>query len=262
MKSQFLLTATILLALGTTNQTQAQRDQPPDKKDPPKTSEFKPLEINNELNANDVNDGKLNQPSKKYTVKLVKDKTYIIELNSTDFDAYLRLLDKNGKQLAEDDDSGGDLNSLILYVPTETADHEVVAITLDGQLGKFTLKVREFIIKGEAKPRAVGNGVNLNEQIGNNDKAQYSNKLGKLYSFEFKAGSTYTIDLGSQVFDSYLYLFDGKSGKLLAQDDDSGGNLDSRIVYRAERDGVYHVFATSLGGRDTGAFTLSVRKND
>src|ERR1022692_2091422 len=93
-----------------------------DKKDEPKTGNapaFKPIEIKNELDQDDPKDDKLNNPSKKYTVKLHKDKTYVIDLESKDFDAYLRLLDKKGKQLAEDDDGGGDLNSQIVHAATE-----------------------------------------------------------------------------------------------------------------------------------------------
>jgi hypothetical protein len=235
-----------------------------DGKDQPKsdkTPAFKPIDINNELTGTDANDPKLTQPAKKFTIKLHKDKTYIIDLVSKDFDAFLRLLDKNGKEVAEDDDGGGDLNARIIYSPTETADHEIVAATLDGQLGKFNLKVREFQLKGEAKPREVGkDGVSVTNNINQQDASDIG-KLGKLFSVTLKKGQTYTIDLESGDLDAYLYLFDGKS-RLLAQDDDSGGGLNSRIVYRAEQDGVFHILATSLGGDETGEFTLKVRKND
>ena len=240
---------------------------PTPKKDEPKIEKkaagFKPVEINDELNAGDPNDPKLNNPSKKYAVKLAKGKTYVIDMVSKDFDAYLRLLDKNGKQLDEDDDGGGDTNARIIYTTTESANFEIVATTFDGQLGKFNLQVREFVLKGEAKAREVGNGININDQIAMGDVSPLG-KLGKVYSVQLKKGQTYTIDLEGQALDSYLYLFDAKN-KLLAQDDDSGGGvngLDSRIVFRADHDGVYHLLATSLDGAETGGFSLSVRKND
>ena len=77
----------------------------------------------------------------------------------------------------------------------------------------------------------------------------------------YTAGQTYTIDLESATMDSYLYLFDSKTA-LLAQDDDSGGDLNSRITFRADADGVYHIIATTLGGDETGDFTLKVRKGE
>jgi hypothetical protein len=222
---------------------------------------FKPIEINAELNQNDAKDEKLQNPCKVYPVKLQKDKTYLIDLVSQDFDAYLRLLDKKGNQLAEDDDAGGNLNARIIHSIDADGDYQIVATSFDGAVGKFSLKVRELTLKGEAKPRAVGkDGITLTEQINQNSVSDLG-KLGKLYSVQLQAGKMYTIDLESATMDSYLYLFDGKS-KLLAQDDDSGGDLNSRIVFRAERDGVYHIFATTLEGDETGEFTLKIRKND
>lgn len=246
----------LVLALSVLQAKPIQKDQ---KGEEPKTADkaFKPVEINNELNGNDPNDPKLNNPSKKYTVKLAKDKTYLIDLVSTDFDAYLRLLDKAGNQLAEDDDSGGNLNARIVHSIDKDGDYQIVVTSFDGQLGKFSLKVREFVLKGEEKPREVGkDGLSVNGQINQQDMSAVG-KLGKVYSVQLKKGQTYTIDLASGDFDAYLFLFDGKS-KLLAQDDDSGGGTDSRIVFRAEADGVYHIIATSLDGDDTGEFSLKV----
>lgn len=250
-----------LLIAGGVLQAKPAKDGTDEAKKTDQSAAFKPIEISGELAGTDANDPKLNQPAKKFTVKLHKDKTYIIDLVSKDFDAFLRLLDKNGKELAEDDDGGGDLNARVIYSPTESADHEIVAATFDGQVGKFSLKVREFKLKAEAKPREVGkDGVNVTNNINQQDVSDIG-KLGKLFSVSLKKGQTYTIDLQSGDLDSYLYLFDSKS-KLLAQDDDSGGDLNSRIVFQAPQDGVFHILATSLIGDETGEFTLKVRKNE
>jgi Bacterial pre-peptidase C-terminal domain len=464
--------AVLLLVLGGILQAK------PDRTDEPKPeSPFKPIEIKNELKNSDPNDDKLNKPAKKYTVKLAKDKAYVVDLTSSDFDPYLRVLEKSGAQLVEDLEGSGNGVSRLVVNPTDSGDHQIVVTSFDGEVGKFvlkvrelnlqgeakardigkkgldindqvaekdatdlgafskvlsvnlkagksymieadskdfdcqlylfnlknkllgqdharvfhsptadgehrivvssldsmegkfTLKVRELNIKGEAKPRAVGknglkhkddidektstelgdfsrvvsvklkagqpymfdvksddfdtelyvfdgkskllaqdhakvfhvpaangvhhlvvksfdskegkfnldvqefnlegeakprdlgkNGLTIKGQINANDDTPVG-KAGKVYSVEMKAGQTYTIELNSPDLDSYLYLFDAKSA-LLAQDDDSGGELNSRIVYRAERDGIYHIIATSLGGMDTGEFTLKVRKRE
>jgi hypothetical protein len=251
---------TVFLAIGLLHAKPVQ----PDKKGEPKkgkTEAFKPIEINEALAATDVNDPKLDKPAKRYTVKLQKDKTYIIDLVATDFDPYLRLLNKKGDELAEDDDGGGMLNSRIIYAPKESEDHQVVVATFDGDVGKFNLKVREFALKGEAKAREVGkDGFTITANIAQGDVSALG-KLGRLYSVQLKAGETYMIDLESATMDSYLYLFDSKN-KMLAQDDDSGGDLNSRITYRAAADGVFHVIASSLDGDETGEFTLKVRKGE
>jgi peroxiredoxin len=79
----------------------------------------------------------------------------------------------------------------------------------------------------------------------------------KIYRVEFKAGRVYTIDMSSRQFDSYLRLEDS-AGRQLDEDDDSGGNLDARIIFNCTKDGEYRVIATSLG-EATGNYTLSIK---
>jgi hypothetical protein len=72
------------------------------------------------------------------------------------------------------------------------------------------------------------------------------------------AGTTYTIDLASDDFDSYLLLLD-RNGNILAEDDDSGGGLDARIVYRPRVSGTYQIVVTTYRAGERGAYSLTVR---
>jgi hypothetical protein len=74
-----------------------------------------------------------------------------------------------------------------------------------------------------------------------------------------EAGKTYTIDLKSKVFDSYLFLRDA-AGNVIAEDDDSGGGLDARIIFSCLVSGSYQIEATSLNRQGAGAFELEVRE--
>jgi hypothetical protein len=81
-----------------------------------------------------------------------------------------------------------------------------------------------------------------------------------LYSFHFTEGRTYTIDLRSDAFDAYLRLED-PSGKIVAEDDDSGGGKtmhDARIVYKAPRSGNFTVVCTSYNSNAKGPYTLTI----
>jgi Ca2+-binding EF-hand superfamily protein len=89
------------------------------------------------------------------------------------------------------------------------------------------------------------------------DQTYRGKKTFWILTVKLEAGKTYQIDHMSNAFDAYLYLED-PAGELLAEDDDSGGGLNSRITHRAATTGTYHIIATSLGGRP-GAFSLSVR---
>lgn len=81
----------------------------------------------------------------------------------------------------------------------------------------------------------------------------------KVYPMEFEAGKSYTIHLLSQVFDPYLRIEDD-AGKNLAEDDDSGGNLNARLVFAPARKGRYRIVVTSFRPA-SGPFTLAVEEH-
>ncbi len=83
----------------------------------------------------------------------------------------------------------------------------------------------------------------------------------KVRTLKLIAGATYTIDLESTDFDCYLRLED-PSGKQVAEDDDSGGRLNSRIVYTPETDGIYRIIITTCDPDQTGSYRLSVYQKD
>jgi thiol-disulfide isomerase/thioredoxin len=81
----------------------------------------------------------------------------------------------------------------------------------------------------------------------------------KVHKVNLVAGKTYAIDLRSTSFDAYLRL-DGPDGKKLAEDDDSGGRLNARIVHKPAADGEYRVIATMFQPGKLGKYTLTVRE--
>jgi hypothetical protein len=85
------------------------------------------------------------------------------------------------------------------------------------------------------------------------------NSHHKVHTFKMKAGVTYVIDLVSRDFDAFLRLEDS-AGKQLAQDDDSGGGLNARIVFKAEHPDSYRIIATTFVAGGTGKYTLTVKE--
>jgi hypothetical protein len=83
----------------------------------------------------------------------------------------------------------------------------------------------------------------------------------KAFPIKMKAKTFYVIDMvrsgDDEQFDPFLYLEDG-DGKIVAFDDDSGGNLNARIVFQPRRAGDYRIIASTLMPA-TGAFTLTIR---
>jgi hypothetical protein len=75
------------------------------------------------------------------------------------------------------------------------------------------------------------------------------------------AGKTYVIDMVSpnqKALDPFLVLSDA-AGKKLAEDHDSGGGLNARMIFRADQDGIFRIRATTFNAGH-GAFTLTVRE--
>jgi peroxiredoxin len=84
----------------------------------------------------------------------------------------------------------------------------------------------------------------------------------KTYKFKMMKDMTYQIDMKSKKVDSYLRLEDS-AGKQLAEDDDSGGFPDARIIFKAPKDDTYVIICTTFGcttfgQAETGEFTLTV----
>jgi Bacterial pre-peptidase C-terminal domain len=79
---------------------------------------------------------------KNFKIELKGGTTYVIQLNSKDFDAYLRLVDAAGKEVANDDDGAMDgLNARITYRCDKAGEYTIVATTFDrSETGEFQLR--------------------------------------------------------------------------------------------------------------------------
>ncbi len=85
----------------------------------------------------------------------------------------------------------------------------------------------------------------------------------KAYPVQLKKGTTYIVDMvkkkAGDSLDPYLYL-ENPTKQIVAQDDDSGGDRNARIVFRAPADGEYRIIASCLTPQGSvGDYTLTVR---
>jgi hypothetical protein len=98
------------------------------------------------LTGNDAKDKvRAGCASKVYAdVKLTGGVSYTFDLLSNDFDAFIRIENSAGRQVAEDDDSGGHFNSRLIFRPQQGDTFRVIVTTCDpGQTGGYALFVRE-----------------------------------------------------------------------------------------------------------------------
>ena len=101
-------------------------------------------EVTGQLTKDDAKDTiRKTSVCKVYTIKLAAGKDYQIDMVSKAIDAFLRLEDEKGKQLAQDDDGGDGLNARILFNAPAAGTYRIIATTFLGGLGDFTLTVKE-----------------------------------------------------------------------------------------------------------------------
>lgn len=120
-------------------------------------------------------------------------------------------------------------------------------------LAVIALAIMPFAASAQAAPIEVGDTVT---------GALTTDAPESMYSLTVTADASIQITLTSDDFDTYLVLSD-EDGNEIATDDDSAGNLNSRISYLFTDDGTYTITATSYsahhgGTARTGAYTLSV----
>jgi hypothetical protein len=141
--------AACLLQSGLVAGEKKKKDNEPEKK----KEAVKDTTVNGELTNTDVKDKvKTDCYCKTYTYKMVGGRTYEIVMRSKDLDSWLRLEDAAGKNLAEDDDSGGDLDSLISFKATKSSDYTIICTTFSAsETGKFVLTVKDVTV-GDANP--------------------------------------------------------------------------------------------------------------
>ncbi|NEQ71759.1 MAG: trypsin-like serine protease [Okeania sp. SIO2C9] len=83
------------------------------------------------------------------------------------------------------------------------------------------------------------------------------NSYYDLYAFEGLAGQKISIDMSSNKIDSYLILL-SSNGQELAQDDDSGGEKNARIVITLPENGTYKLLANSYEAGESGEYQLKI----
>ncbi len=195
-----------------------------------------------------------------------------IEMSSADVDSYLILLSPQGRDMAQDDDSGGERNARLQFVLPEDGTYTVLANSYGTrETGTYNLKVAEGSgSSGSAATRPNPSGgqgqvpvsslpirtqgiLGANSQILPADGSRYEEHV-----FEGSAGQRIVITLESRDFDPYLALI-GPDESLIGENDDvSQNSLDAGLSVTLPADGLYRVLANTYDASGSGRYTLSV----
>lgn len=148
-----------------------------------------------------------------YGLKLKRGEAVAIELESTSFDAYLSLRDKDGSVIVENDDNGTDLNSRIIFLPEATGTYYLIGTSVDGRGGEYRLRVTPSMVNTEQANELIADAVT-------------SGRIHESSNFDIEA---------QRLFESYSFSAQGKERlqfDLLADAED--GDLSIKLLRRGE----------------------------
>ena len=156
--------------------------------------------------------------------------------------------------MAQDDDSGGSLNSLIAFTPTTAGTYYLGAMDYGTGAGAYTLSARssndDFPWSDSTAGRvAVNQGATSGTIDSNGDR--------DMFRVDLVANTTYVFDLARTsggLADPFLLLYN-PDVDLIVGDDDSGGSLNAQIRFTASVTGAYFLGATDYGSGG-GGYTI------
>lgn len=100
------------------------------------------VDVTGRLAVEDPRDAaRRDSPHRVHGVKLEAGVGYVIDLQSPDFDTYLRVENSAGVQLAEDDDGGDERNSRLVFTPPRSDEYRLIVTTFRGGSGAYHLHV-------------------------------------------------------------------------------------------------------------------------
>lgn len=220
--------------------------------------------INSTMDANDAVLTSDNSPIEIYRVRVRAGQSVVATMHSTAFQPTLSVGDVQNGDTCES-----------CSFPSDSSDHDATArksATADGYIyirantmnagdsGAYSLKV-EVVSAPVVRPIRMTYGAlvqgNLSDADTKNDDGNYFDT----YSIRLPANKRIQIDASSEAIDSFIKLIGPDAENImseLAEDDDSGPGLNSRIRFTTTRAGTYRINMSSVGDTKTGAYTLVI----
>jgi hypothetical protein len=182
-----------------------------------------------------------------YTVDLAADTAYSFAVSSpTSSDTVLELYDSSGSMLVTDDDSGSNLNPLLLFSPDQAGMYYIVIRGYSsGSEGEYELTLSEGFGYCD-NPQPIRLGDVLTDYLAAGGDA--------CYTFEGSLGQVALFNVDSTV-DTTLTLYDNFGNELM-YDDDTGEGLNPQIRTTLPENGTYLLDLRGFGSGE-GSYTIS-----
>lgn len=221
----------------------------------------------------------------RYVINATANRAYWIAVDTGAFDPTVEVgrygKDNVFESLASDDDGGDGTNALMRFKP-ETDGAYIVRVhsissnpegqdtggeTIATGMGSFTISLKEAPV---APAPATATTINIGQTIAGNlvdgGPRRENDSLYAIYSVALSAGQRITITMNNgdgestDGFDPYLEIGTGTPATFakLAEDDDGGLELNSRLRFEAPSAGTYLIRATAVNSTNAGAYSLAV----
>lgn len=234
--------------------------------------------------ALDAEDGTISDNSyfEAWYIELSAGQTVTISLSSGDFDTYLHIGPHGSRETptSNDDLEEGDTDSGLRFTAPTAGTYVVIANSYEaGETGNYTLRVDGQAggggvadvlaggATGKGGPARTGNvlsyGQTVSGELSASDPKLDDDSHYDEYTFTGTAGDRIVITLRAPNFDAFVTLRE-MDGTVIEGNDDGealGGSTDAQLVVTLSRSGSFKIYANSLGGGETGSYTLTLERS-
>ena len=186
-----------------------------------------------------------------HTLEVEEPTVVEIVLESQDFDPFVSLVNGETEEILMERYQQGQGARIVTELPTGS--YEIWASSsTGGRDGRYRLEVKEAELE---RSESFELGSNYTGFLSwERARIPATMRSGMALSFELDEAAVLDVVMRSTDFDAYLVLTDDQ-GNLVTEDDDSGGNMDARIIWPLQP-GSYLLWATSFGEEETGGFRI------
>ncbi len=185
---------------------------------------------------------------------------FAIDLSSEAFDPVVRVGQMRAGEFTElamnDDTLETGLNSRLIFTAEASGEYIIRATPLGaGSEGAYTLALAPGPEFAAAQSIEIGGAIEA--ALSEDDGKGAGGATADTYEFAGQAGQRIRIDMSSEVFDTYVELFDANRVSLAQDDDGAAEGTNSRLTFTLPGTGVYFIEARAFTTA-TGTYSLSV----
>lgn len=203
-----------------------------------------------------------------FTIAGERGQSLVVDLASTEFDAYLMVRGPGGLQ-QDNDDNGerGSTNSRITVTVPESGQISIRPTSYrGGETGAYTLSVRaqgqaQTAAAQPAASGAIGIGQRVNGALAEGDGLLNSGEFRDTYTLNGRRGQQLEVRMNSAEFDPYVAIAGPNDFSAFNDDDAENNSRNSRMLVTLPADGAYVIMATSYAAGERGSYSLAIAES-